>query len=98
MQLRWLENIERRRRIGGAGRRQWQEAHSPTGMAAELTRQTRAKNLTFSPISCPPIPVTLDGTAVTCVGILASVKMNLNVVIDSRLPNVPSMPVGLACR
>jgi hypothetical protein len=60
---------------------------TPTGMAAELTRQIRAKNLTFSPISCPPIPVTLDGTAVTCVGILASVKMNLNVVIDSRLPN-----------
>ena len=60
---------------------------TPTGMAAELTRQTRAKNLSFSPISCPPIPVTIDGTAVTCVGILASVKMNLNVVIDSRLPN-----------
>ena len=60
---------------------------TPTGMAAELTRQTRAKNLTFSTISCPPIPVTLDGTAVTCVGILASVKMNLNVLIDSRLPN-----------
>ena len=60
---------------------------TPSGMAAELTRQARAKNLTFSSISCPPIPVTLDGTAVTCVGTLASVKMNLNVVIDSKLPN-----------
>ncbi len=60
---------------------------TPTGMAVELTRQARAKNLTFSSIGCPPIPVTLDGTAVTCVGTLASVKMNLNVVIDSTLPN-----------
>ncbi|MFM9917969.1 hypothetical protein [Lacisediminihabitans sp. H27-G8] len=60
---------------------------TPTGMAAELTRQTLAKNLTFSSISCPTIPVTLDGTAVTCVGTLDSVKMNLNVVIDSTLPN-----------
>ena len=60
---------------------------TPPGMAAELTRQARAKNLTFSSISCPPIPVTLDRTAVTCVGTLASVKINLNVVIDSTLPN-----------
>ena len=60
---------------------------TPSGMAAELTRQARAKNLTFSSISCPPIPVTLDRTAVTCVGTLTSVKMNLNVVIDSTLPN-----------
>ena len=60
---------------------------TPSGMAAELTRQAQAKNLTFSSISCPPIPVALDGTAVTCVGTLASVKMNLNVVIDSKLPN-----------
>jgi hypothetical protein len=60
---------------------------TPTGMAAELTRQTLAKKLIFSSISCPPIPVTLDGTAVTCVGTIASVKMNLNVVIDSALPN-----------
>ena len=60
---------------------------TPSGMAAELTRQARAKNLTFSSIGCPPIPVTLDGTAVTCVGTLTSVKMNLNVVIDSTLPN-----------
>jgi hypothetical protein len=60
---------------------------TPTGMAAELTRQTLAKKLTFSSISCPAIPVTLDGTAVTCVGTIDSVKMNLNVVIDSTLPN-----------
>ena len=60
---------------------------TPSGMAAELTRQTLAKNLTFSSISCPPIPVTLDGTSVSCVGILASVKMKLIVVIDSTLPN-----------
>lgn len=60
---------------------------TPSGMAAELTRQTLAKNLTFSSISCPPIPVTLDATTVSCVGILASVKMTLNVVIDSTLPN-----------
>jgi hypothetical protein len=60
---------------------------TPTGMAAELTRQTLAKNLTFSSISCPPIPVTLDGTTVTCVGSIDSVKMNLAVVIDSTLPN-----------
>ena len=60
---------------------------TPSGMAAELTRQTLAKNLAFSSISCPPIPVTVDGTAVSCVGTLASVKMTLNVVIDSTLPN-----------
>ena len=60
---------------------------TPSGMAAELTRQTLAKNLTFSSISCPPLPVTLDGTAVSCVGTLASVKVTLNVVIDSTLPN-----------
>ena len=60
---------------------------TPSGMAAELTRQTLAKNLTFSSISCPPLPVILDGTAVSCVGTLASVKMTLNVVIDSTLPN-----------
>ena len=60
---------------------------TPSGMATELSRQTLAKKLTFSSISCPPIPVTLDGTAVSCVGTLASVKMNLNVVIDSTLPN-----------
>ena len=60
---------------------------TPSGMAAELTRQTLAKNLAFSSISCPPIPVTLDGTSVSCVGTLASVKMKLTVVIDSALPN-----------
>ncbi|QNE46738.1 DUF2510 domain-containing protein [Glaciihabitans sp. INWT7] len=60
---------------------------TPKGMAAELTRQTLAKNLTFSSISCPAIAVNLDGTAVTCIGTLDSVKMNLNVVIDSTLPN-----------
>jgi hypothetical protein len=60
---------------------------TPSGMATELTRQTLAKNLRFTSISCPTIPVTLDGTAVTCVGTIASVKMNLNVVIDSSLPN-----------
>lgn len=60
---------------------------TPSGMAAELTRQTLAKKLTFSSISCPPLPVTLDGTAVSCVGTLASVKVTLNVVIDSTLPN-----------
>ena len=60
---------------------------TPSGMAAELTRQTLAKNLNFSSISCPPIPVTLDGTSVSCVGTLASVKMKLTVVIDSALPN-----------
>ena len=60
---------------------------TPSGMAVELSRQTLAKKLTFSSISCPPIPVTLDGTAVSCVGTLASVKMNLNVAIDSTLPN-----------
>jgi hypothetical protein len=60
---------------------------TPTGMAAELTRQALAKKLTFSSISCPPIPATTDGTAVSCVGTLASVRMTLNVVIDSTLPN-----------
>ena len=60
---------------------------TPAGMAAELTRQTLAKSVTFSSITCPPIPVTLDGTSVTCVGTLASVKMKLTVVIDSALPN-----------
>ena len=60
---------------------------TPSGMAAELTRQTLAKNLAFSSISCPLIPVTLDGTSVSCVGTLASVKMKLTVVIDSAVPN-----------
>ena len=60
---------------------------SPSGMAAELTRQTLARNLHFSSITCPTIPVTVDGTAVTCGGTIASVKMHLTVMIDSSLPN-----------
>ncbi|MES2092562.1 MAG: DUF2510 domain-containing protein [Actinomycetota bacterium] len=60
---------------------------TPSGMAAELTRQTLTKNLRFASITCPPIPVTVDGTTVSCVGTLASVKTTLNVVIDSSLPN-----------
>ncbi len=60
---------------------------TPSGMATELTRQALATNLRFSSITCPPIPVTVDGTAVSCVGTLASVKTTLNVVIDSSLPN-----------
>jgi len=60
---------------------------TPAGMAAELTRQSLAKSVTFSSIACPPIPVTLDGTSVSCVGTLASVKMKLTVVINSALPN-----------
>ena len=60
---------------------------SPSGMAAELTRQTLARNLHFSSITCPMIPVTVDGTAVTCGGTIASVKMHLTVMIDSSLPN-----------
>lgn len=60
---------------------------SPLGMAAELTRQTLARNLHFSSITCPTIPVTVDGTAVTCGGTIASVKMHLTVMIDSSLPN-----------
>jgi hypothetical protein len=60
---------------------------TPTGMAAALTTQTLAKNLHFGPISCPALPSTVDGTAVTCVGTLASVRLNLNVVVDSSLPN-----------
>jgi hypothetical protein len=60
---------------------------TPTGMAAALTSQTLAKNLHFADITCPTIPATVDGTAVTCVGSLASVRMNLNVVVDSSLPN-----------
>jgi hypothetical protein len=60
---------------------------TPTGMAAALTAQTLGKNLHFESISCPALPATSDGTTVTCVGTIASVRMNLNVVVDSSLPN-----------
>ncbi len=60
---------------------------TPSGMATALRAQTLAKNVHLSSIVCPAIPSTVDGTAVTCVGILAMVKINLNVVIDSSLPN-----------
>ena len=60
---------------------------TPTGMAAALTAQTLAKNLHFDSISCPTLASTVDGTSATCVGTLASVKLNLNVVVDSSLPN-----------
>jgi hypothetical protein len=67
---------------------------TPSGMAAALTTQTLAKNLHFESIVCPAIPVTVDGTAVSCVGTLASVKMNLNVVVDSSLTDSAFALVG----
>jgi hypothetical protein len=67
---------------------------TPTGMAAKLQSDLVATKLKFSDVTCPAIPSTDDGTRVVCTGMLASVKMDLTVLIDSAEPNVAFGLVG----
>lgn len=67
---------------------------TPTGMATKLRSDLAAAKLKFTDVTCPAIPSTEDGTRVICTGLLASVKMDLTVLIDSAEPNVAFGLVG----